>query len=108
MAATILNSPKAVQMSVFVVRAFVKMRALLADNLGLARKLAALEREVRARLDTHDAAIVDNLRRILDIIDPPPQPDPPARQVGFQVKERRAMYIVGEKNRKRRNRTLLR
>lgn len=43
MAATILNSPRAVQMSVFVVRAFVKMRAALTDTRSLARKLAAVE-----------------------------------------------------------------
>ena len=46
-------------MSVFVVRAFTKMRAALSDTRALARKLASLEREVKARLDSHDAAIVD-------------------------------------------------
>ena len=51
MAATVLRSPRAVQMSVFVVRAFVRMREVLGDTRELARKLAALEREVKARLE---------------------------------------------------------
>lgn len=92
MAASVLNSPRAVQMSVFVVRAFVRMRATLTDTRELARKLAALEREVKARLDTHDVAIVDNLRRIMDIIDPPQLPEPPKKGIGFGVKERRTRY----------------
>jgi hypothetical protein len=48
MAATILNSPRAVQMSVYVVRAFVKLRQALASNTALARRMQALERSVAA------------------------------------------------------------
>lgn len=48
MAATILNSPRAVQMSVYVVRAFVELRAAAASNAALARKLEALEKSVAA------------------------------------------------------------
>jgi hypothetical protein len=92
MAATVLNSPRAVQMSVFVVRAFIRMRAALTDTRELARKLAALEREVKARLDTHDAAIVDIFARIMDMIDPSDLPEPPRKRIGFGVKERRAKY----------------
>ena len=44
----VLNSPRAVQMSVFVVRAFLKMRALLGDKRGLAQKLASLEKELKS------------------------------------------------------------
>jgi chaperonin cofactor prefoldin len=50
MAATVLNSPRAVEMSVYVVRAFVKLREVLASNTELARKLEALEKSV-ATLD---------------------------------------------------------
>lgn len=46
MAATILNSPRAIEMSVYVVRAFVKLRQALASNADLARKLKALEKSV--------------------------------------------------------------
>ena len=98
MAATVLNSPRAVQMSVFVVRAFVRMRAAFTDSRDLARKLASLEREVKARLDTHDSAIVDVLRRIMDIIDPPELPEQPRRkQIGFTLKEKRAKYKITKK-----------
>ena len=67
MAANVLNSRRAVQMSVLVVRAFVKMRAAFADTRDLARKLGALEQELKARLDIHEAAIVDVLRRIMRV-----------------------------------------
>jgi hypothetical protein len=46
MAASVLNSPRAEQMSVYVVRAFVRMRELLASNAGLARDLAILKNRV--------------------------------------------------------------
>ena len=59
MAATILNSPRAVQMSVFVVRAFVKMRAMLVAQKDLAGKLAALEKALTERLDLHERVISD-------------------------------------------------
>jgi hypothetical protein len=86
MAANVLSSPQAVQMSVFVVRAFARMRAMLTDTRELARKLAALESELKARLDTHETAIVDVLQRVMAIFDPPPLPTPPPRrQIGFRA-----------------------
>ena len=94
MAANVLNSKRAAQMSVFVVRAFIKMRAALSDNRELARKLAALEKELKDRLDVHEAAIVTILQRVMDIIDPPALPEPPKKRIGFQVKEGKARYVV--------------
>ena len=85
MAANVLNSPQAVRMSVFVVRAFVKMRALLRGTKELARRLRELEAKLTARLDGHEAAIVDVLQRIMRLLDPPPEPEPPRRQIGFHV-----------------------
>lgn len=85
MAANILNSPSAVQMSVFVVRAFLKMRAALTDTHELARKLATLEKELKARLDTHDSAIVDVLQRVMSLLDPPATPELPTREMGFHA-----------------------
>lgn len=85
MAATILNSPQAVQMSVFVVRAFVKMRSLLTDTRELAKKLASLEKELTARLDTHETAIAEFMRRIMLLLDPPPGPESPDKEMGFHT-----------------------
>jgi ORF6N domain len=95
MAANVLNSPRAAQMSVFVVRAFVKMRSLLTDTRELARKLAALEQELKARLDVHEVAIVEFLQRIMKILDPPPPPpEPPPPEIGFHVKEDAVPYRI--------------
>lgn len=86
MAANILNSPQAVQMSVFVIRAFIKMRAAFTDTRDLARKLAVLEAELKSRLDTHESAIVDVLQRIMTLLEPPPpSPEQPTREMGFHA-----------------------
>ena len=88
MAANVLNSPSAVRMSVFVVRAFVQMRELLGGTKELAKQLAALEKKLTARLDVHESVIVDVLRRVMDILDPPPpppEPEQPKRRIGFHV-----------------------
>jgi phage regulator Rha-like protein len=88
MAANVLNSPRAVQMSVFVVRAFVKMREVLAQNTQLAEKLAELERRLTGRLDVHEKAIVHILDEIKKLMEPlPPQPEPQRRQIGFHVRD---------------------
>ena len=87
MAANVLNSPRAVQMSVFVVRAFVKMREVLAQNKELAAKLAELERTLTARLDDHENAIVHILDEIKKLMAPPPVPEPKRREIGFHVRD---------------------
>lgn len=87
MAANVLNSPPAVQMSVYVVRAFLKMRSVLSDNRQLARKLAQLEKQLKSRLNLHETAIVEVLQRIMNILDPPPQPEPRRRRIGFHSDE---------------------
>jgi hypothetical protein len=93
MAANVLNSSRAIQMSVFVIRAFVRMRKTLAEPREFARKLAALERELKGRLDVQESAIVGILQRMLDILDPPRSPvSKPRRSIGFRVEERRPRY----------------
>lgn len=76
MAATVLNSPRAVEMSVYVVRAFVQLRELLASNAELARKLNELER----KLEGHDEAIAAILSAIRELMSPPVSK---RRSVGF-------------------------
>ena len=99
MAANVLRSPRAVKMSVFVVRAFVRMRGLLGDTRELARQLADLEKELKERLDVHEVAIVGILQRVMNLIDPPEFPAPPRKQIGFKVKETGARYQVSRKGR---------
>jgi len=84
-AANVLRSPRAVQMSVFVIRAFVKMRETLLGTRELAKKLAALEKKLTSRLNVHEAAIVEVLRELMQILNPPPAPPepPPRRRIGF-------------------------
>jgi len=82
-AANVLRSSRAVQMSVFVIRAFVKMRETLRAVPELARKLAALEKKLTARLDVHESAIVQVLQEVMQILNPPPTPIPPRPQIGF-------------------------
>src|SRR6201998_2807232 len=78
MAATVLNSERAVEMSVFVVRAFVRLRETLANNLQLAGKIDELEQ----RLDIHDASIQELLEAIRELMVPPP---PTGRSIGFEL-----------------------
>jgi len=72
-AANVLSSPRAIEMGVFVVRAFVKLRQMLASNKELAQKVDELER----KLQTHDRAMVDILKAIRELMNPPT----PARRV---------------------------
>jgi hypothetical protein len=80
MAATILNSPRAVEMSVYVVRAFVQLRELLASNKELARRFAQLETRLDKKLTTHDEAIAAILSAIRQLMHPPV---PKRRPIGF-------------------------
>jgi hypothetical protein len=77
---------------VFVVRAFVKMREVLVQNKALAEKLAELERKLTGRLNVHEKAIVQILRELRQLMTPSPLPEPPRKQIGFHVRERRAAY----------------
>ncbi len=84
MAANVLNSERAVAMSVFVVRAFVKLREVLASTDELAKKLAELERKLTHRQDVHEKAILQLFAQIRNLLTPPPpQPQPKRRRIGF-------------------------
>jgi hypothetical protein len=85
-AANILNSERAVQMSVFVIRAFVKIRSALLGTRELAKKLRHLEKQLTKRLDAHEVAIFDVLQELMNILKPPPEPTPAKPQIGFQHK----------------------
>jgi hypothetical protein len=78
MAASVLNSPRAVEVSVFVVRAFVKLRQLVLAHKELASKLDQLERKV----GSHDEAIKQLVAAIRQLMAPPA---PPKNRIGFQT-----------------------
>ena len=82
MAAMVLNSPRAVEMSVYVVRAFVQLRELLASNRELARRFEQLEARVE-KLVAHDQALGAILSAIRKLMPPPPEPPPKNRPIGF-------------------------
>jgi hypothetical protein len=88
MAANVLNSPRAVAMSVYVVRAFVRLRGELAATLTLEKRLAEIER----MLIGHDAALRDLYQKIRPLLLPPTEPN--RKGIGFHVKERRGRYAV--------------
>src|SRR6266699_3333957 len=77
MAATVLNSPQAVAMSVYVVRAFSQMREQLAANREILKRLA----EIDKTLLEHDSVLQDIYRKLLPLMQPPPEP--PKRRIGF-------------------------
>ena len=104
MAANILRSPKAIQMSVFVVRAFIRMRQMLVEQRGLAHKLAKLEEELTARLDVHETAIHEILGQIRRLLSSPPEPEPPKKRIGFLVEEPQVPYKSSKGLRRERRR----
>ena len=86
MAATVLNSPRARDVAIYVVRAFVQLRDMLASNEELARQLKELERRLEGKLQHQDQTIV----RILDAIHRLMNPTgPKKRQIGFAEPEQR-------------------
>jgi hypothetical protein len=77
MAANILRSDRAVQMSLFVIRAFVRLREHVAANAAILKRLAEIDKS----LLQHDVALRDIYRKLLPLLEPPP--DPPKRRIGF-------------------------
>ena len=74
MAATVLNSSRAVELSVFIVRAFVQLRGMLASHQDLARKMTALER----KYDSQFKVVFDAIRQLME------PPAPKKKSIGFK------------------------
>jgi phage regulator Rha-like protein len=91
MAANILNSPRAISMSVYLIRAFVKMREDLIANAAILKRLAEIDKS----LLTHDLALRDIYQKLRPLLTPPP--DPPKPEIGFHIKEDAAPYRTGRK-----------
>ena len=75
MLASVLNSPIAVEASIQVVRAFVRLREMLTSNKELARKLASLEK----KYDHQFQVVFDAIRKLME-----PPPDKPKPRIGYR------------------------
>jgi hypothetical protein len=91
MAANLLNSPRAVAMSVYVIRAFVKMREHVAANAAILKRLAQIDQT----LLIHDTALREVFQKLRPLLEPPPAPPKP--EIGFHVKENTVPYRVKRK-----------
>ncbi len=81
MAANVLRSRHAVQMSVYVIRAFVRLREQITANQAILNRLA----EIDKTLLQHDTALRDIYRKLLPLLKP--LPEPPKRRIGFRKDE---------------------
>jgi hypothetical protein len=90
MAAMILSSARAVAMSVYVIRAFIKMREEQAANAAILQRLA----EIDKTLLLHDTALRDIYQKLLPLLAPPA---PPTREIGFHIREDVVPYRVRRK-----------
>lgn len=78
MLASVLNSSKAIETSIFVVRAFIRLRQILSTHVELAQKLKDLELKINSQ-DEHIRTIFEALNQLLN------PPDPPKRKIGFAI-----------------------
>jgi len=85
MLAPVLNSPRAIEAGIFVVRAFVHLKEMLLTHKELAQKLKELE----YKIETHDEQITAIFEAINQLLAPPPTPK---RKIGFEVKEKGVKY----------------
>jgi hypothetical protein len=94
----ILASPRAVVVNIAIMRAFVRLREMIASNRELAQRLDELE----SKLGIHDEnfkVVFNAIRQLMQ--KPKPEPEPPKRKIGFHVSEPMAQYYAGGKRRKR-------
>ena len=91
MAANVLNNRQAVEMSIFVVRAFIKMREQLLNRAELEKRLTEIEKV----LLSHDTALRDLYQKIRPLLLPPP--DPPRKRIGFKIRDKQARYKAAGK-----------
>lgn len=88
MLSSVLRSKRAVQVNIAIMRAFVRLRELLATHKDLARKLEELEK----KYDKQFAVVFEAIKQLMT----PPEP-PPKRRIGFGVEEPKVAYRVRRK-----------
>jgi len=95
MAATILNSARAVEMSIYVVRSFVQLREALASNKALAKRLGEVETHVRRQFGTYDEALVRILSTLRELTKPPERPIGFTASLENQYEPMRSQIVTG-------------
>jgi hypothetical protein len=102
MAATILNSPRAVEVSVYVVRAFVQLRELATTHGDLAKRLSELEDKTEALAMQHDTFSRNTRAQLKQVFDAIRElmtpPDPPKRPIGFVTPEDKSKKTSGKRS----------
>ena len=87
MLSSVLNSERAIQVNIAIMRAFVRLRKILVSHAQLARKLAELEK----RYDAQFKVIFDAIRQLMA------QPEAPRKKIGFHVREKHARFMAKKK-----------
>jgi len=90
MLSSVLNSERAIQVNIAVMRTFVHLRQLLATHAGLAKKLEKLEK----KYDAQFRVVFDAIRQLMT------PPDRPRKRIGFHVREKSAVYRAGGKGKR--------
>ncbi len=95
MLSSVLNSPRAVQVNIQIMRTFAKLREIISLNKDLARRLDELEK----KYDVQFKIVFDAIRQLMA----PPEPKPPKKRIGFLVEEPHVLYksLKGFKKQKR-------
>jgi hypothetical protein len=92
MLSSVLNSKRAIKVNIEIMRAFVRLRRMLATHADLARKLEALEK----KYDAQFKVVFDAIRQLMA----PPEPQTPKRRIGFLVEEPRVPYRTSKGSKK--------
>ena len=95
MLSSVLNSPRAVQVNIQIMRTFAKLREIMSQHKDLARRLDELETKYNAQFKI----VFDAIRQLMA----PPEPEPPKKRIGFLVEEPQVPYesLKGSKKQKR-------
>jgi hypothetical protein len=89
MLSSVLNSPKAIQVNIQIMRTFTKLREMMSSHKELSRKLSELEK----KYDGQFQIVFEAIRQMIDV------EEKPKKKIGFMVKERQALYRTTSKRR---------
>ena len=87
MLSTVLNSERAIEVNIHIMRAFVKLREMIASHKDLAKRLDELEK----KYDAQFRVVFDAIRQLMA------QPEPKEKKIGFRVREKGARYKISSR-----------